>query len=58
MTETGKMEMTIQEAASILGVIRQDDVRAIKQKFRKMIGQYHPDAVGSDEPEHIKKAQL
>lgn len=50
--------MTIQEAASILGVTRQDDVRAIKQKFRKMIGQYHPDAVGSDEPEHIKKAQL
>ncbi len=50
--------MTIQEAANILGVSRQDDVSAIKQKFRKMIGQYHPDAVGSDEPEHIKKAQL
>ncbi|BCJ98939.1 hypothetical protein bsdcttw_19800 [Anaerocolumna chitinilytica] len=52
------MEMTIQEAANILGVLRQDDVSTIKQKFRKMIGQYHPDAVGSDEPEHIKKAQL
>lgn len=50
--------MTIKEAASLLGVTRYDDDRTIKQKFRKMMGQYHPDAVGSDDPEHIKRAQL
>ncbi|BCN31056.1 J domain-containing protein [Anaeromicropila herbilytica] len=50
--------MTIKEAASILGVTSQDDVKTIKQKFRIMMGQYHPDVVESDKPEHIKKAQL
>lgn len=50
--------MTIKEAANILGVNSEDDTRTIKQKFRKMIGKYHPDAVGSDKPEHIIKAQL
>lgn len=50
--------MTIKEAASILGVSRQDDARIIKQKFRTMMREYHPDAVGLNELEYNKKAQL
>lgn len=49
--------MTIQEACEILGVTKQEDDKRIKLQFRKLMTKYHPDAVGSDAPEHIKKAQ-
>lgn len=50
--------MTTEEALHILGANRADTLNTIKIKFRKMMTKYHPDAVGSDAPEHIKKAQL
>lgn len=50
--------MTIDEARNILGATSADNLNTIKIKFRKMMTKYHPDAVGSDAPEHIKKAQL
>ncbi len=49
--------MNIEQARKIIGVYEEDDPKTVKRKFRKLIGCYHPDAVGSDSPEHIKRAQ-
>ncbi|PNV62993.1 hypothetical protein C0033_05540 [Clostridium sp. chh4-2] len=49
--------MTVKEAENILEVGRLDDAVKVKKKFRKLMIQYHPDAVGSDTPEYRKKAQ-
>lgn len=49
--------MTVKEAEIILEVGRLDDAAAVKKKFRKLMIQYHPDAVGSDTPEYRRKAQ-
>ncbi|MDD3220183.1 MAG: J domain-containing protein [Lachnospiraceae bacterium] len=50
--------MTISEAQRLLGVEETDEMKTVKWKFRKLMVQYHPDAVHSDHPEYIKKAQL
>ncbi|MDO5294227.1 MAG: J domain-containing protein [bacterium] len=50
--------MTIQEACRILGVERPGDEKEIKLQFRRLMTKYHPDSVGTDAPEHIKRAQL
>jgi len=50
--------MTIQEAEKILGISSEEEERKIKIRFRSLIAKYHPDAIQSEEPEHIKRAQL
>ena len=50
--------MTIQEAEKILGISSQNEERKIKIRFRSLMAKYHPDAIQSDEPEHIKRAQM
>lgn len=52
------VDMTVEEAYRILGISKEADNKTIKLQFRKLIAKYHPDAVGSDAPEHLKKAQL
>lgn len=49
--------MVLKEAYRILEVKETDDEKTIKLQFRKKISMYHPDVVGSDHPEHLKKAQ-
>jgi hypothetical protein len=49
--------MDVEYAIRILGISEEDDKAAIKKKYRRLMGQYHPDAVGSNEPELIRKAQ-
>ncbi|BBF42520.1 hypothetical protein lbkm_1202 [Lachnospiraceae bacterium KM106-2] len=49
--------MNIREAYQILGVTEEDDERTIKIKFRKKISRFHPDAVGSELPDYVAKAQ-
>lgn len=50
--------MTVQEAEKILGVSEEDGSREIKQQFRKLMSRHHPDVLKSDNPEHLKRAQL
>lgn len=49
--------MTINEARQILGVTDQDDLKAVKSGFRKRMARYHPDAVGAETEEVLKRAQ-
>ncbi len=49
--------MTINDARQILGVTDQDDLKTIKSSFRKQMAQYHPDAVGVETDEVLKRAQ-
>ena len=49
--------MDIDQAKKILDVSEEDDKTVIKKKFRRLMGRFHPDAIGSDRPEHIRKAQ-
>jgi hypothetical protein len=49
--------MDINKARKILNISEEDDKAAIKKKYRRLMGQYHPDAVGSDRPEHVRRAQ-
>lgn len=49
--------MDLERARRILGISAEDDAAAAKRKYRKLIGAFHPDAVGSDRPEHIRRAQ-
>lgn len=49
--------MDLEQAKRILNIAAGDDVNAIKRKYRRLIGIYHPDAIGSGRPEHSKRAQ-
>lgn len=49
--------MRIEVAYRILGVTSQDNEKTIKKHFHKKMSRFHPDAVGSDSPEHQRKAQ-
>ncbi len=40
--------MNILEARRILGIVESDGKAEVKRKFRKLIGRYHPDAIGND----------
>lgn len=50
--------MNIDEALRILQLTEMTDKNTIKKQYRRLMGRFHPDAVGSDSPEHIKQAQL
>ncbi len=49
--------MNLEQAKRILNIAAEDDGAAVKRKYRKLMGTHHPDAIGSDRPEHIKRAQ-
>ncbi|NBH83086.1 J domain-containing protein [bacterium C-53] len=49
--------MNVECAKKILGISPEDDRISVKKKYRRLIGMYHPDAVGSDRPEQIRRAQ-
>lgn len=49
--------MDLEQAKRILNISAEDDIKAVKRKYRRLIGAHHPDAVGSDRPEHIRRAQ-
>lgn len=45
--------MDLEQAKRILNISAEDDAAAIKKKYRRLIGRHHPDAIGSDKPEHV-----
>ncbi len=49
--------MNLEQARRILNISEEDDTATIKRKYRRLMGSYHPDAIGSDRPEHIRRAQ-
>lgn len=49
--------MDIDQAREILDVSEEDDASAVKKKYHQLMGRHHPDAVGSDSPEYISRAQ-
>lgn len=49
--------MDLEQARRVLGILAEDDMASVKRKYRRLIGAFHPDAVGSDRPEHIRQAQ-
>lgn len=49
--------MDLEQARQILDIAAEDDAAAVKRKYRRLMACYHPDAIGSDRPEHIRRAQ-
>ncbi len=49
--------MDVEQAKRILGITDMDDGRTAKIKYRRLIGQYHPDAAGSDSGKQQELAQ-
>lgn len=49
--------MNLEQAKRILDIAQTDDKDDIKRKYRKMMGFFHPDALGSDHPKHVRRAQ-
>lgn len=52
-----KKSMDVEQARKILGIGLQEDEQAMKACFRQLIRKYHPDAIGSELPEHRQRAQ-
>ena len=50
--------MNFKEALCVLKLTGNEDRTAIKRQYRRLMGQFHPDVIGSDRPEHIQQAQL
>lgn len=54
--------MNLNQARRILGITPEDDKAAIKKKYRRLMGQFHPDAqiadnAGAGASDSIRKAQ-
>lgn len=50
--------MNLQQARRILGITPEDDKTAIKKKYRRLMGQFHPDAqAGESALDSIRRAQ-
>lgn len=49
--------MDLREAGRILDISECDNINEIKRKYRRLMGRFHPDALGSESPEHIRRAQ-
>ena len=56
-TAFGTGRMDLEQAKRILNISAEDDIGAVKRKYRRLIGCHHPDAICSDRPEHIRCAQ-
>lgn len=49
--------MNVAYARKLLSVTEKDDLQSLKKKYRRLMSECHPDALGSDNPEHIRRAQ-
>lgn len=49
--------MNIAQARRLLSITEEDDLHSLKKKYRKLMNECHPDALGSEEPAHIRRAQ-
>lgn len=49
--------MDLVQARQLLDIAAEDDAAAVKRKYRRLMACYHPDAIGSDRPDHIRRAQ-
>lgn len=49
--------MNLEEAMEILDVVQGEDKAKIRKKYRSLMRRYHPDALGSDRPEQIRRVQ-
>lgn len=49
--------MNYEEARRILNLADADQLKDIKKKYHRLIGQYHPDVAGADSHEHTRRAQ-
>ena len=47
--------MKAAQAVEILALTVEDDFETAKKKYRKLMGQFHPDAAGAGEPEHVRQ---
>ena len=51
------MKMNITYARSLLDITEDEDLQSLKKKYHRLMSTCHPDVLGSEEPEHIKRAQ-
>ena len=49
--------MNLEQARRLLQVTKEDDITVIKRKYHRLIGAYHPDAIGSERVEYVGRAQ-
>lgn len=49
--------MNLQQARRILGITPEDDRAAVKKKYRRLMGQFHPDAQTAESADSIRRAQ-
>ena len=49
--------LILADARRLLSVTVEDDLHSLKKKYRQLMNTCHPDALGSEEPEHIRRAQ-
>ncbi len=47
--------MKVVQAVEILALEAEDDFETAKKKYRKLMGQFHPDAAGAEKPEHVRQ---
>ena len=48
--------MKAAQAVRILALAAEDDFEAAKKKkYRKLMGQFHPDSAGAGEPEYVRQ---
>ncbi len=50
-------KMTPEQAKRILNISEDDDKAEIRKKYHRLMSAHHPDAAGSDAPEHVRRAQ-
>ena len=53
MRHSGVMKTA--QAVQILALEAEDDFEAAKKKYRKLMGQFHPDSACAEEPEHVRQ---
>ena len=49
--------MNITQARRLLSITEEDDLQSLKKKYHRLMSACHPDALGSERPEHIRRAQ-
>ena len=51
------MKMSLTRARALLSITEEDDLASLKKKYHRLMSACHPDALGSDRPEHLRRAQ-
>ena len=49
--------MNLTEARHLLSITEKDDLHTLKKKYHRLMSECHPDALGSERPEHVERAQ-